>query len=336
MKNKIINNTILFVTISLFITIFNEIFGNSNSLVGVAIVVEVLVLMGENLTHNPIKNFFKLLITNLILEVFATIASSYIWIGIILNFLVLTGIGYSCSYKLNKGLIVPFGLLYLFMLHTPVQGLDFIKRILALVFGAICIMGFQLIIHFPYFRKKNLEVKQSDLLYYLQEKSSYKKYKLFGKKIYINSIRIRYAVRIGCLVVLTAFITGFFNLHEGRWMSYTVFSLTELYADNCKIRSKQRIEGTLIGAAIIVVLFMIIKDITLRSLIILVAGYLNPFANNYRDAIICVTVSAVASVALTSNSIFAVSERIIYVGIGIIITLLANRFLLRHNSIPES
>lgn len=69
------------------------------------------------------------------------------------------------------------------MLHTPVQGLDFIKRILALVFGAICIMGFPLIIHF---RKKNFKVKQSDLLYYVQEKSSYKKYKLFGKKIYLQ------------------------------------------------------------------------------------------------------------------------------------------------------
>ena len=333
MKNKIINNTILFVVISLFITIFNKIFGNNNSLVGVAIVVEVLVLMGENLTHNPIKNFVKLLITNLILGTFATIASNSIWIGIILNFLVLTGIGYSCSYKLDKVLIVPFGLLYLFMLYTPVQGLDFIKRIVALVFGAVCIMGFQLIIHS---QRKDVEVKQSDLLYYVQDKSSYKMYKILGKEIYINTIRMRYAVRIGCLVALTAFITGFFNLHQGRWMSYTVFSLTELYADHCKIRSKQRIEGTLIGAAIIIVLFMVIKDITLRSLIILVAGYLNPFADNYRDAIICVTVSAVASVALTSNSILAVGERIIYVGIGIIIALLANRFLLQVNSIPEN
>lgn len=120
-----------------------------------------------------------------------------------------------------------------------------------------------------------------------------------------------------------------FNLEQGNWIAYTVFSITEFYSEHCKIKSKERIKGTFIGAIIVVVLFMFIRDNFLRSLVVLAAGYLNPFAENYKDMIICVTVSSVDSVALTSGTISIAIERIVYVCIGVAISLLANKYILK-------
>lgn len=120
-----------------------------------------------------------------------------------------------------------------------------------------------------------------------------------------------------------------FNLEQGNWIAYTVFSITEFYSEHCKIKSKERIKGTFIGAIIVVVLFMFIRDNFLRSLVVLAAGYLNPFTENYKDMIICVTISSVASVALTSGTISIAIERIVYVCIGVAISLLANKYILK-------
>ena len=324
MLKKIIDKTFLFIVIVLFVIVFKSIFGDNNSLVGVAVIIEVLVLMGENLIPKAGTNFIRLLIINVLLGVGAFIASQHILLGLVINFVVLTLIGYFCTYNLNRTLTVPFGLLYLFMLYTPVEGSELIKRYLALAFGAICIMAMQFLIN----RKKSkVNVKESKLLYYLEDKTVWKAYKIWGKDIHINTIRLKYGVRIGILVAITAFIVYYFNLREGRWLSYTVFSLTELYADNCRIRSKQRLEGTLIGVAIVIILFIFIKNVALRGLIVLIFGYANSFTDNYRDDMICVTASVVASMALTNSTIFAAIERIIYVVAGIVIALIANHFL---------
>ncbi len=327
MKDKIIYNTKMFICIILFINIFNLLFGKANSLVGVTIVVAALVLMEKDLTKEASKNFSKLLFINLILGFFTFFAGNNIFIGIILNFLALGAIGYFLSYNLNKSIVVPFGLQYLFMLYTPVYGVDFIKRIVGLVFGAIAIMAIQFVIHFK--DNKNNKPNEEEKLSEGEDKDiEYKVIKIFKKEFSVNTIRFNYAIRIGLLAALTGFLIDFFKLEQGRWMAYTVFSLTELYAENCKSRARERLEGTVIGALIVIISFIFIKDSSLRLIIVLLAGYLNPFAHNYKEAMICVTVSVIASVSLNSGVIEVTMKRLMYVGIGIIFSLLANKFIL--------
>ena len=144
MKNKIISNTIMFIVILLFVNLFGRIFGASNNLVGVTILVSILVLMQEDLTKNLYNNFIKLLFINLISGIFSNISSHHIYLGLVLNFVVLLLIGYFLTSKLNKVILVPFGLQYLFMLYTPVTGTDFTKRLIGLATGAFLIMLVQL------------------------------------------------------------------------------------------------------------------------------------------------------------------------------------------------
>ena len=70
----------------LFISLFNHIFGDANSPVGITTVIAVLILMSENLTVSPIKNFMKLLLINIIIGMEAFIASQNIYWGVIIDF----------------------------------------------------------------------------------------------------------------------------------------------------------------------------------------------------------------------------------------------------------
>ncbi|MDU4660647.1 MAG: FUSC family protein, partial [Clostridium butyricum] len=63
------------------------------------------------------------------------------------------------------------------------------------------------------------------------------------------------------------------------------------------------------------------------GLIVLVAGYLNSYFEDYRDTMVCVTVSTVASVALTNGTLLTAIERILFVSIGILISLIGNKLI---------
>ncbi len=327
MWKKIQANTILFVTILAFVKIFEVIFGAKNSLVGVTVIISILVLMQEDLTKKPVENFIKLFLLNVFLGLFAYISSQNMWMGLILNFVTLSGIGYLLSFNLTKVNIIPFGLQYLFMLYTPVIGMDFGKRILGLSFGAVLIMVVQLIIHR---KNNNIKIEESELIESDKKEYKYRLIEIFGKTYKIHTVRAAYAIRIGLITSITAFAVALLNLQQGRWIVYTIFSLTELYSENCKVRSKQRLQGTIIGTLIIILLFMFIKNNTIRGLIVLVGGYLDTYTTNYRDKMICVTMSVVASVSLINGTIVTAIERVGYVFIGIILAMIVDKLIFRN------
>lgn len=471
MKKKIIFNTIIFVLIIAFISAFSKIFGDVNSLVGVGIATIALVLVERDLTIHPFRNTIKLLAINLGLGVFSFVSHINMWIAIPLNLIALFFIGYVFSYNLRKSTVIPFGLLYLFMLYTPIDESLIMGRFLALIIGAFLVMIFQFIFNKNKFSKvrtqstdeiyKNIlekislikigkdtkeidekikaniktvkkvildkrvkgfyltesadvltqviwilerisisldeittKYKKSDYILLLnslydavenisQNKSvihslydDYKSAQIdekiliefdellidlekdmknvfkandklvreenfdikipkhfnkvfdYKKDFSIDSLRFSFATRLAIAVTLGAFLTQFFNLTEGRWMVYTIFSLIQPYAENCKTKAKERVQGTIIGTLIVLVSFTLIKSTGGRFAVILLAGYLNPFFTNYRDIAVTFTISAVASAALMGGTTKFVLARISFVLLGTLIALLSNKFIL--------
>ncbi len=315
MWKKIRSNTIMFIIIVAFVKIFEIMFTPSNTLVGVTAIIAILVLLRENLTKNPMKNLGILLIINLTIGIFTHLSSQNMYLAFLLNFVALSSIGYLFSFELNKTLVVPFGLQYLFMLYSPVGTAELGKRMLALAFSALLVMIVQFVVH-----KKNKAIKipASQLIKFDQDREKNK----------IHTVRASYAIRVGLVTTIAAFIVSAFNIEQGRWIVYTVFSLTELYSEQCKVRSKQRLEGTLIGTFTILVLFIFIKNDIARIFIMLTAGYTDSYLTNYRDKMICVTISAVTSVALTNGTIITAVERIVCVLIGVILALIVDKLVL--------
>lgn len=313
-SSKVKSNTIMFIAVVVAITIFKSFFGNENSLVGVSIIISALVLLKSDLTKKPFRNLILLTTTSLILGLFSFWANINIYLGLVLNFVAMSGVGFLLSKNLTKKVIIPYGLQYLFMLYTPVTGDVFSKRVGALIFGAFFIVVINYIVNFK--RDKTTEVDQE---IDIENKDDPIK---DSKNIHL---RIRYAVRLGLMTALAAFITAYFNLSEGRWMAYTIFSVTELFPENTNLKVKQRVEGTIIGAIAVVIMFVIFSDINSRVLIMILAGYLNSFFDEYKHKMILVTISAIASVALGGGILIMVLERIGFVIIGAMFAILGNK-----------
>lgn len=151
------------------------------------------------------------------------------------------------------------------------------------------------------------------------------------KDINRDSARFTYALRLGMTITAAAFMVDYFNIHEGRWIIFTIFSVTQPYYEAAKYRFKERLIGTFMGAAIFIVAFNIFQDTTMRTFLVMLAGYLNSYAVEYRNVVLTVTISALGSAALTSGDPTVLTmRRIVLVLIGIGIGMLANRFILPH------
>lgn len=167
---------------------------------------------------------------------------------------------------------------------------------------------------------------------------------IYGLKyIKFNSIKLTYALRISIEVVIACFIMDYFHLEQGRWLMYTVLSLTSPLFETTKSKAKDRIIATIIGAIFIIVTFSIFKNTLIRSLIVMGAGYANMYCETYRQKIITVTVSAIGAVSLVGgyvvgNNFIKVTptilsmERAILIIIGAIIAIVINQFLFRYDS----
>ncbi|MEG2786931.1 MAG: FUSC family protein [Romboutsia sp.] len=178
--------------------------------------------------------------------------------------------------------------------------------------------------------------KQQDLKNELSIPQEFKRLHVQKTLINLKSTRVSYGIRLGLVVALTCFITDCFNLEFGEWMVYTVFALVQPHSEYTIYKSKKRIVGTIIGAIIIAILFNLITDPGLRTIMLVAAGYLMSYVSDYRNLVIFVTISAIASAALNVlNPNYIIMSRVVFIIIGIFIALLANKFILHRKLSDE-
>lgn len=154
--------------------------------------------------------------------------------------------------------------------------------------------------------------------------------------IRLKSPRVAYGIRLGLVVALTFFIVDLFNIEFGEWAVYTVFALSQPHSEYTVCKSKKRIIGTLLGSVIMFILFNLITDPELRTIMLVLAGYLMSYVSDYRNLVTFVTVSSVASAALyVANPNIIIMNRVIFVVIGIAIALIANKFVFNRKLLDE-
>ena len=189
------------------------------------------------------------------------------------------------------------------------------------------------IIHQSLDEYKNHDKKHIKNLYdkKIEIPKSYKKLELYKKNFNINSVRFSYAFKIALATSIAGFIMDYFKICEGRWIMYTVFSLIQPYSENCIIKTKKRIQGTLMGGILVVILFTLVKDQSLRGFIIIAAGYISTYTTDYKYLIVCNTISAIGSAAIMGNVGILFVNRVLWVTVGAILALIINKFILPYD-----
>ena len=146
-KKTILSKTVLFIFIILFITTFIKIFGEENTLIAVTTVTGALMFLENDLTLNAARNALVLIGFNVFLGIMSYLATSNMYLGVLINFAVMFIIGFTLCHNLKSPTYLPFSLQYIFMLSSPISLEKLPNRIGSLIFGALVIMGAQLIIN---------------------------------------------------------------------------------------------------------------------------------------------------------------------------------------------
>lgn len=157
---------------------------------------------------------------------------------------------------------------------------------------------------------------------------TYKMVNIHKKEFYTKSVKFSYAIRVSLGITISAFIADYFKFPEGRWIYFTAFAIIIPIYELSKKKLRDRMFATLVGGAIIVISFTIFKNMLIRMLIIMVAGYLRSYTSTYRYGTICTTICAIGAAAMTGGAVILTIDRIVFVILGTIIAIIINRFIL--------
>ena len=156
----------------------------------------------------------------------------------------------------------------------------------------------------------------------------FKKFTLNSAPHHVSSLKMSYAIRMATGIAITGFLMDFFNLAEGRWMMFTVLSVIIPFYEQSHKKMRDRIFATIVGGILVWIIFSIFQNTTVRTGLLLFAGYLMSYVKVYRYSTILVTFSAIGSVVLiTGETQFLTVERLFMVLAGVCIALLINRFV---------
>lgn len=178
----IISKTLVFIFVMLFVGVFKSIFREENTLIGVTTMVLMLVLLKRDLTTNIMKNLSFIILLNPLIGIGAFIATQNLWMGIVINFVIMGSIGYLFSYELKNPINMIVGLHYILILTNPVTIEQLPMRLIALISGAFIIMGSQIILN------KNKLIKTSEKISTDLEENLLEKIKLIKDNADLSQI----------------------------------------------------------------------------------------------------------------------------------------------------
>lgn len=151
-------------------------------------------------------------------------------------------------------------------------------------------------------------------------------------KIAINfsPMRATYALRVSCLLAMGILLVQNLHLEHGKWLLFTIASVSLPYSDEVRPKAKKRFFATLIGGAVSLIVFSLIPSAAGKTAVMLASGYLSCYMTDYLRNFSCATVGALggAVIAMTSTGFAPVGgmvlTRIIYIAAGIIIAVVFN------------
>ncbi|MGN1045114.1 MAG: hypothetical protein ACI4Q9_04075, partial [Candidatus Methanomethylophilaceae archaeon] len=137
---RLVNRTLFFIAICAVVAAMTAVFGEVNSLVGVAIVVIALMMLQRDLSVRPVWNVCVMTLFTCMLGIAAYISLLDPFLGIAVNIAVIMAIVFATVHDLDSPLHFPFILGYTFMLSVPVTAEGLPMRVMALIVGSVAIV----------------------------------------------------------------------------------------------------------------------------------------------------------------------------------------------------
>ena len=152
LKKKVI----MFVAMMAFMAFYMVVFGSKNTIIGFVIMLAAFMNLGNDLAFKPKLSFIKVSLLLLILGISAYLNNPLTIWGCILTFLVVFGTTFTSYNLFGSRTYLPYLMCYFMMISAQVTLEGLPMRLLSLIFGAIFIVGLNVIVN----RKKDYKLSK--------------------------------------------------------------------------------------------------------------------------------------------------------------------------------
>lgn len=293
----------IFIFCVVFIQLHNYFFGVDNSIIGVIILTGLFMFMRGNLGID-VRQASVSIFLMFIIVAFAPKLSLYNpFVGIAVNAISIALILILSSHDLTQGNHVSFMMGYIFCQGYDVNGGAYGKRVLSLVIGATIIA----------------------VLYYLiNHKKSYRRNVMdLFKELDVHSTRTQWYIRMTVTLTMAMFIGQVLSYPRMMWVSLTILSLTTPFGDEHTNRGMARIPAAIIGTALFYILFSILIPESIQPIVVMLAGFMAMFIQNYFIKSIYNSFSSLGAAILLFSTKDAIILRIISNIIGTVSSVIS-------------
>lgn len=147
--------------------------------------------------------------------------------------------------------------------------------------------------------------------------------------LHVSPVRVIYALRVSCLLTLCTLVVQLLQLPHGKWLLFTVASVSLPYADDVGAKAGKRLIATLIGGGCSVVVYSLIPTAGGKTAVMMISGYLSFYFSDYSATFACSTVGALGGAVFMGKFGWGLVGRMLlirlgYIGAGILVALAAN------------
>ncbi len=297
-----IKNLITLVLIVAFIIVFSAIFGSENQLIGVGLVTGLMMFYSVDLGLNKKQAPFIILGICMLMAISNIVSIYNIYLAIVFNIFTIYIFMTLSTVHLMYKTYMPFILMYIFAEGMPIEQNQITKRVLAFILSGVLLTLVYCIKHRKLQNGKTVKDIYKDI-------SLSKETTIFNIKMTLG-------------ITIAMFLTEFFNIEKGMWISITVMSLTQPHFSMTKERIKHRFLGTVIGVVCFFILFGGLIPSEFFGIIVAILSYIYTFMKSYWIQIIFVTINSLnAANGVFNTSYKAGAYRVSFIFLGILISL---------------
>ncbi|WP_087064387.1 FUSC family protein [Intestinibacillus massiliensis] len=301
------SNTLQYLFMMAFILVYAGVFGQSETLAAVALVMGLMMFPRCDIMVRPVQAAAIIFVLYVGCGLFPALSMYNMWLGLLINFGMVALILLLTAEPMVLKVYINFCLAYIFCQGTPVHGHALAMRLAGLAAGAL----FIIVLCIPRWAK----YKGGEGALALRPQIRACAHAHAG-----------FILRMACGLSLAMFAGAALRLQKPLWLNVVVFSLTQPEFHDMVLRIKYRIVGTVIGAVLFIVVFRVLIPQEYAYIIVLLLGYLTTysFAKQYKYQQVINAMSALyASLVLLDTSV-AVTNRLACLAGGIAIVLLVH------------
>lgn len=167
--------------------------------------------------------------------------------------------------------------------------------------------------------------KQDEVKRIYESKKNFKEL-IRNKSIWgLRNLGMSYSFKVALTVAITMFFVEIFKLPQGKWMVTTVFVLIQPFKEDTVTKAKNRFKGTVLGVSMYLIIYTLIPKAIPIQLLMLTLLFCYYMFTDYDKKVVCMAL-LILSLEGHGQVWIPAFHRFIYIFIGAIIALIANKY----------